>query len=52
MQDGGSSRSCGRQRQPPPHLMHAVQELQEDGRETAALAGQRLGTAVAEAVAK
>lgn len=32
--------------------MHAVEELQEDGGEAAALAGQRLSATVAEAMAE
>lgn len=34
------------------HLVHTVEELQEDGGEAAALAGQRLCSAVAEPVAE
>ena len=34
------------------HLVHTVEELQEDGGEAAALAGQRLGAAVTEAVSE
>lgn len=38
--------------QPPAHLVHTVQELQEDGCEAAALPSQGVGPAVAEAMAE
>ena len=41
---GGQRRSTARRTGVKPHLVHTIQELQEDGRETAALAA---GTQVA-----